>query len=392
MNLLILPPSGGSYNSLRPEAEIYIGLAKAGYRVTILTNSNREYVPRFIEHGIQVIDCPPKRKLSWSTIRLIRQTIKQNNIDTVYATNSRTIPNAAFACIGTRVRLIVYRGTTGGLYRSDPSSYLSVLHPRVDGVICVSHAVEDYVRTRVWKRVIDNVVTIYKGHDLAWYNQPETDLTQFGTSKKNFNVACVANARPHKGLIYLIKAAGELADLKNLHIILVGEKISREPYVSQIEKSGMKERIHITGYRNDAPEIIAACDVLVLPSLREGLPRVILESLAYGTPVITSANQGSMEIIENNYNGLIVPLKDFNEIAEKIRKLTTEPELLENLSSHSREILEGKLSHKNTVKHYIDYFEASCREPRGFLSRLRGNFLHSPRQQVLNALHRLGFR
>jgi len=358
MNLLVLPPSGGSYNSLRPESEIYIGLAKAGVNITIITNKNREYVARFLEHGIQVIDCPPKRKLSLSTIRLIRQTIKQNNIDIVYATNSRTIPNAAFACIGTKAKLIVYRGTTGGLYRRDPSTYMTVLHPRVNGVICVSHAVEEYVRKRVWSHAINNVVTIYKGHDLNWYNQPEADLSQFGTSKENFNVACVANARPHKGLIYVIKAARELADLKDLHILLVGEQISKEPYVSQIEKSGMKDRIHITGYRNDAPEIIAACDVLTLPSIREGLPRVILESLAYGTPVITSANEGSMEIIDDEVNGYVVPLRDPSGFAHRIRRLYDHPEILARLSANTKEKFKDELSSATTINNHLSYFES----------------------------------
>lgn len=358
MNLLVLPPSGGSYNSLRPESEIYIGLAKAGHKITIITNKNREYVPRFIEHGIQVIDCSPKRKLSLSTIRLIRQTIKKNNIDIVYATNSRTIPNAAFACIGTRAKLVVYRGTTGGLYRRDPSTYMTILHPRVNGIICVSHAVENYVRKRVWSHAKNNVVTIYKGHDLSWYDQPKADLTQFGTSKDNFNVACVANARPHKGLIYVIKAARELADLKDLHILLVGEKISKEPYVSRIEKSGMKDRVHITGYRNDAPEIIAACDVLVLPSIREGLPRVILESLAYGTPVITSANEGSMEIIDDEVNGYVVPLRDASGIAHRIRRLHDHPDILRQLSENTRDKLKNELSSQTTIQKHIDYFES----------------------------------
>ena len=358
MNLLILPPSGGSYTSLRPESEIYIGLAKAGHNITIITNKDREYVPRFIEHGIQVINCPPKRKLSLSTIKLIRRTIKENNIDIVYATNSRTIPNAAFASIGTKVKLVVYRGTTGGLYRRDPSTYLSVLHPRVDGVVCVSHAVEKYVRKRMWSRTVDNVVTIYKGHELSWYTQPETDLTVFNTNKDNFNVACVANARSHKGLIYVIKAAKELADLKDLHILLVGEKISKEPYVSHIEKSGMKDRIHVTGYRNDAPEIIAACDVLVLPSIREGLPRVILESLAYKTPVITSANEGSMEIIEDEVNGYVVPIRDASGIAHRIRRLYDNPEILKRFSENSQDKLKNELSSKITIKKHEEYFQS----------------------------------
>ena len=358
MNLLILPGSGGSCNSIRPESEIFAGLAAAGNNVTVITDSENEYITRFTEHGIQVVTGLSGKKISLSNIKLIRRVIKENDIEIVYATNSRNIPNAAFAALGKKVKLAVYRGTTGGLYRRDPGTYLAVLHPRVDGVVCVSHAVEKYVKKRIWKRTVDNVVTIYKGHDLSWYTNPEADLTAFGTGKDNFNVACVANARIHKGLIYVVKAAKELADLKNLHILLVGKNISTEPYVSEIDKSGMKDRIHLTGYRNDAPEVIAACDVLVLPSLREGLPRVILESLAYKTPVITSANEGSMEIIDDGVNGYVVPLRDAGGIAEKVRHLYDNPDVLKKLSDNSQDKIKNEFSSELTVKKYEEYFQS----------------------------------
>jgi len=358
MNLLILPGSGGSYTSARPESEIFVGLARAGHNVTVVTDKDNQYIPRFSEHGIQIVYSSSNKKISLETIKLIRHTIDKNQIQIVYATNSRNIPNAAFASIGKRIKLVVYRGTTGGLYRRDPSTYLTVLHPRVDGVICVSRAVEKHVKTRIWNRSVKNVVTIYKGHDLGWYTGPETDLNLFNTDKTKFNVACVANARPHKGLIYVIKAAKELADLKDLHILLVGKNISTEPYVSQIENSGMKDRIHLTGYRNDAPEVIAACDVLVLPSIREGLPRVILESLAYKTPVITSANEGSMEIIEDGVNGYVVPLRDASGIADRIRHLHDNPDVLVRFSENSQKKLQCEFSSELTIKKYSEYFQS----------------------------------
>ena len=357
MNILALSDYlKGSFSSHRPELEIFIGLVKAEHKVTIITDRDKGHVPYLIENGIRVVHCRPKHKISINAVTLIRKIIKSDQIDIVYATNSRTIPNAAFACIGTKAKLIVYRGTTGGLYRRDPSTYLSVLHPRVDGVVCVSHAVEKCVRRRMWRHNVDNVVTIYKGHKLDWYNRPKADLSEFGTHINKFNVVCVANARRHKGLIYLIKAAKKLADLENLHILLVGNKISQEPYITAIKNSGMRERIHLTGYRTDAPEVIAACDVLVVPSIREGLPRVILESLAYQTPVITSANEGSMEIIEDNVNGYVVPVRDDDSIAQKIRHLHNNPKALKALSSRCHDKMKSDFNSTLTVEKHIDYF------------------------------------
>ena len=359
MNILALTSSSSSFNSVRPELEIYVSLAKAGHNITIMTEKDSEYYSRFIEHGIDIIDTTHKKKISLKIILQIKKIIKEKNIDIVYATRSRNIPNAVFGSMGTDVKLVVYRGTTGGMYRHDPGSYLSILNPRVDGVICVSQAVNDHVSKQVFTKN-KKIVTIYKGHDLAWYNQEPLDLEEFGTNRDNFNVACVASARPHKGLIYLLKAAAELSDIKDVHILLIGSDLDKEVYIAdEIEKSGMKDRIKVTGYRSDVPQIISACDVLVHPSIRkEGLPRVILESLAGGTPVIASSIEGSMEIIDDGFNGYIVEVKDYKGIAKKIRELYESPEQLKKLSDNCRYTIENKMSHKITAKKYIEYFES----------------------------------
>lgn len=358
MNILILTSIGGSFNSVRPELEIFVSLAKAGHNITIMTEQKNAYTARFKEHGIEIVDALHNKKIDIKNIMLAKKIIKEKKIDIVYATASRSISNAIFACLGTNVKLITYRGTTGGLYRHDPSSYLNALNPRVDGVICVSESVERHVKKQVFS-TRKKVVTIYKGHDTIWYDQNPASLEVFGTNKDNFNVAFVANVRPHKGLIYVIKAAHELSDIKDLHILLIGDKMDKEPYLSEIKNSGMNERIHITGYRDDVPQIVAACDVLVHASTRkEGLPRVILESLASGIPVIASANESSLEIIEDGVNGFIVPIKDASSIAKRIRELYDSRELLERLTSHAKDVLEGKLSHRTTAKKYIEYFES----------------------------------
>jgi len=358
MNILACTSSDRPYNSLRPEHEIYIDMAKSGHNITIITHPNELYRQRFLDHNIDLIEQPIIIKISPESIRLIRKTINEKSIDIVFATNSKTIPNCALACIGLPTKLVVYRGTASGLYWYDPGNYLSVLNPRVDAIICVSKYVYDYVATlKVLKH--KNITAIFKGHDIAWYDKPPANLEEFGVHPGDFTAICVTNPRPHKGIDVLLKAADLLADIDNFHLILVGKGIDKEPYRSLLNTNRMKPRIHLAGYRYDAPELIAASDVLIQPSTSgEGLPRVILESLAYGTPVIASANPGSMEIIDDGKNGYIVPVGSFQALADRIRNLYNSPETLQSLIENTKNKLENELSHRRTVDNYIAYFES----------------------------------
>jgi len=358
MNILACTSGNSSFNSLRPEYEIYIGLAKAGHNVTIITHKNQDYRQRFLDHNIKLIEQPITKKISLSSIKLIRKTIKEQSINIVFATNSKSIPNSVVACLGLNVKLVVYRGTASGLYWHDPGNYLSILNPRVNGIICVSEYVYDYVSSL---KVLKNksIVSIYKGHDLSWYNKQPANLSEFGINENDFTAICVTNARPHKGIDIALKATNLLADLENFHLILVGNGLDKEPYKSLYENSKMKHRIHLAGYRNNAPELISASSILIQPSTSgEGLPRVILESLAYNTPVVASANPGSMEIIDNGKNGYIVPIADYNALAQSVRSLYKSPDTLKKLSANSKIIFENKMSHDITVEKYIDYFNA----------------------------------
>jgi len=358
MNILVCTSSNSSANSIRPELEIYISMAKAGHNITIITHHHEQYTPRFRQYGIEVIEQPIIKKISLDSIRLIRQTIHKKSIQIVYATNSKAIPNSAFACIGLPVKLVTYRGTASGLYWHDPSNYLGALNPRIDGVVCVSKYVYDFI-SKIPMLKNKNIITIYKGHDLSWYDNKAADLTEFGIDKKAFTAICVINSRPHKGVDIALKAADFLADIENFHLILVGNGTEKEPYNSLLNNNKMKSRIHVAGYRQDAPELIAASDVLIQPSTSgEGLPRVILESLAYGTPVIASANKGSMEIIDDGVNGSIVPIRNPQAIADQIRKLINTPDILKMYTTNSKDKIKNEMSHNLTVKNYIAYFES----------------------------------
>jgi glycosyltransferase involved in cell wall biosynthesis len=358
MKILVIPNRGRSYNAVRPEAECYIGLAKLGHDITIMTSMTNAYIEEYKKFNITIIELTSLKKHSWAVIKKIHQYIKQHDIDIVYATESKGIPNAAFGCIGTKAKMIAYRGTSGGMYKTDPSNYLCMLHPRIDGVICVSSPVTVNVKNKVRSSIKSKVVTIYKGHDLNWYQDPAVDLTTLGSDNKYFNILCVGSPRHHKGTHILLEAAKELNDIVDLKIILVGDKLQREPFITQIKNSGMSESIIQPGFRNDVPAIAKACDLLILPSLsKEGLTRTVLESLSNGTPVVASANDGVIETIQSGFNGYLVPIGDATAIADKIRMLYQDRKTLERLAGNATKVITSKMSHQKTVAHIESYFK-----------------------------------
>ncbi len=356
MKILIASSYADSWNSVRPEAEIFIRMAKLGHTITIVTERSSEYVPRFLEHGIKVIDCYPKNKICWQTIKTIRNELVQGNYDIVYAMTSRAIPNAAFACGNLPVKLVTYRGTMGGLSRYDPSAYLTHLHPRVDGIICIADAVREVVRKQVWIAK-EKVVTVYKGHDMVWYETARADLTEFDINNDDFVAICVANARPVKGIEVLLAASNFLTRHKDLHLLFVGKNFDKEPYSNLIAASPIKNRIHVAGYRKDVPALVAASDMILLPSIAdEGLPKTIIEGMALAIPSVVTTAGGCKELVVDGQTGFVVSPGNAEELADKILTLYADRGKTVTMGKNAKERVENHFTLKNSVTEHLNFF------------------------------------
>lgn len=309
-------------NPIRPEASQIIGLHKSGkVKVTVLCNPKSILIPFFEKHGIEVLTDPLDKKLSLRSIKKIRMLIKDKNIDILHLFNNIACSNGAMAAIGTDVKVIAYRGQTGNVSRMDPSSYLTLLHPRLNKIICVANAVTKDLQTHVWGDK-NKVETVYKGHDQSWYQNPPTDISFLNLPKDSFVMSLVANLRPRKGLPVLMEAMALLPDDINIDLLLVGADPASKKIQSLIELSNKKSRVHALGYREDAPEIAASCDVTLLPTTkREGLCRAVLEANSYGVSSIVSDTGGNAELIKNGVTGIVVPPSEPQALADAILAL-----------------------------------------------------------------------
>tara|TARA_R110001592_G_scaffold191527_1_gene437783 strand:+ start:2898 stop:3983 length:1086 start_codon:yes stop_codon:yes gene_type:complete len=354
MKILVCSSYKHAWNSVRPEAEMFIEMAHQGHQVTVMTQGDSPYKERFINCGVNVIDGYPSKKICFSTIKKIHKVLQESDIDICYAFNSKTIPNAAFACIGTKAKMVAYRGTTGGLYRHDPSAYLTILHPRVDAVVCVSKAVENDIVTRVWKNK-DNVVTIYKGHKLEWYQVDPTPRSEFGLTDDDVIAVCATHVRPSKGISLLLQAT-HFINKPNFHLILAGS--GYEPHFAEMKASPMSDRIHYIGHRTDVPCLMTMADFQVQPSISgEGLPRTIVEAMANGTTSVGTTTGGGPELIVNGETGYIVEAGDVEGFAEAMNKLINDNAKCKSMSQAAKIRLEEFFSSAETVKQHLKFFD-----------------------------------
>ena len=170
---------------------------------------------------------------------------------------------------------------------------------------------------------------------------------------------------PTKGSGYLIDAVAKLIDdFPNLHLLIIAPKltINKESFqaelIDKIEALELSENVSITGERQDIPELLGLLDIFVLPTFaHEGLPRSILEAMAMSLPIVTTDIRGCREAVLNEKNGLIVPPKNSEVLADALSKLLSNPELRQVYGRASRERLETEYNEEFVFHRLIEYYK-----------------------------------
>lgn len=154
-------------------------------------------------------------------------------------------------------------------------------------------------------------------------------------------ILMMANLAPHKGHVTALHATALLRRQGILaHCWFAGEE--RDPsagFRTHLEglsyELGIRDQIQFLGFREDAPELLRAADILLLPSMREGLPLSILEAQATRTAVIGSPHPGIRDVIEDGATGFIVKPGDYQGYANQIQALVVQPRLYEQITNQA---------------------------------------------------------
>lgn len=120
------------------------------------------------------------------------------------------------------------------------------------------------------------------------------------------------------------------------------------------------------GHREDIPEVFAKSNIVVLPSYREGLPKVLLESASCGRAIVATNVPGCREIVHHNENGLLVPPHDSKALADALKVLIKDPELRAKMGARGREIVEAEFSEEIVVKQTMEVYERLLSQKRDY--------------------------
>ncbi len=294
------------------------------------------------------------------TYHLVRLA-RRHHIRLVHS-NSSAVLCGAFASAITRIPHIWY---VREIVQAPPLVRRTLAHLiawRSDRVVVNSHAVGAHLIQDA-PGVKDRLVVIPPPVDMARFN-PKNDgravRREWGVADDEVLFGVVGRIHWWKGQDVFLQAAALVAQrLPNARFVIVGDVVPGEEELrhrlqEMARRLGLEGKVVWAGYRKDAPQVMAALDVLVLASTSpEPFGRVIIEAMATAKPVIATAHGGPLEIVRDGETGFLVTPRDPQHMAEAMIRLGEDPELRRRMGEAGLERIYGVY----TLEKHIVAFE-----------------------------------
>lgn len=342
-----------------------VELAKRGHDIHFITYERPVAIQGIDQEGVHVhmvnvveyplFKYPPYTVALGSAMIRVSEQQKLDVMNVHYA-----IPHATAAFLAREITGVPYVVTLHGsdvtILGSDPS-YMAVNTysiNRADAVTAVSSFMqrEAYERLAIKHeiRVIPNFV------DPDLYNPAPCEEVERGP--EGVVITHVSNFRPVKRIQDLVYAMRMVVkDAPGTQLMLVGDGPDRHNIEKLIEQLHLRRSVTLTGFRNDVANIFRCSDVGVLCSETESAPLTLLEGMSCGIPIVATSVGGIPEIVQDGVNGLLVPPKQPEELAEAILKLVKDGKLRCKLGAAARGTILERFTAEKVVKAYLETFE-----------------------------------
>ena len=349
-----------------PERQLHLHsrqIMGSEYHLTIGSFSEQGQTPEFLDviasDGIDTHTFQVKSAYDPVAVGKLRDYLRANDTDILCTHDYRTHTIGFRAKRGTPCRWVAFsRGWTSESLKTKLYHTLDKIIVRfATHIVAVSRAQKD----RLVRLMIsgDKISVVHNAVDVAAIRavQPVNLKKKFDFPKNAY--VCISGGRfsREKGQIYLVRAAVEAAKSEpRLRFVLFGDGPDLESMRRLVSSFGNERKIICPGFERDLLGCLAGADLLVNPSLSEGLPNIVLEAMAAGTPVVATAVGGVPELITDGLNGLLVPPRDVASLRAKIITMATDTDKARDIAAAAGETVEKNFTFASQGQKLIEVY------------------------------------
>lgn len=317
----------------------------------------------------------PWQKSNISAYKKLKKLIEENNYDIIHCHVHISAALTRMAARKARKRGTKVIYTTHGFYFFKKSPLRNwIFYPlekyygsMTDAIITVNHGDYEQVKKfKAGKKYLIPGIGVNKERLTASKEQKTENRKrvreELGIPPESIVILSVGDLSPCKNHMIVLKAMPLLATA-GIHYIICGDGTTEDELRREVKASGLEERVHFTGFKEDILPYYNAADIFVFPSNREGLGIAALEAMTCGLPMVTSNVGGIMEYAEDGKTGIVVnSTKDAAAYALAIDKLAKDPDKRRRIGKYNIRAAEPYL-----LEHVLPLMEEIYRETAGRL-------------------------
>jgi glycosyltransferase involved in cell wall biosynthesis len=229
-----------------------------------------------------------------------------------------------------------------------------------DAIVCVSHFHRDWaLKLRIGTPA--KVVAIPNGLalDRASVTKPRAEVRrELGLADGELAIFSAGRLARQKGFEYLIRATAELVHRLNrpFRVVIAGEGELLDSLRRLCHQLGVAHHVTFLGFRNDLGNLLSAADLVVLPSLWEGLSIALLEAMAAGKPIVTTRIGSNMEVVRNEETALVVEPANVPELVDGILRCTADEAFASELGQKALLRFRGNYTQERMLRGYLHLY------------------------------------
>ncbi len=238
--------------------------------------------------------------------------------------------------------------------------------PLIHRYIPLSQDLAQYLRDPIGVRE-DKIRLICNGVDVERFRPHDTRAAVLPAGFADTDaivIGTVGRLEAVKDQLTLVKAFVELVEqlpnARHLRLVMVGDGALRVPIEALLMETGLQDQVWLAGARNDVPELMAAMDLFVLPSLAEGISNTILEAMACGLPVVATRVGGNGELVADGETGALVDRNDPVAMAQALAGYVQDDAQRRRHGAAARQRAETEFSISGMVAQYQAVYDELC--------------------------------